>query len=271
MVRELLGAWVLVAAFAAFAARASAEPTLPETQLPLRLIGTVVAAAAERSIAVIENGGATAVVRTGDAIGGARVQEIRKDGVVLAQAGRLERLGFATALASAPAGSRPASASVSADGRDAADAGDAVDPDFKSARNIRTARAAARASVKRAPTVPASAAARDDDGETGSEVQEVVNSDQLLVNLSSQARYRPLLDESGQLHGVAVMDVRPDSTLERIGLRSGDVVVSIAGVKVDNTSQAFDALRALNPSAGGEVVVERGGVPTRIAVPPGAL
>ena len=268
MARELLGALVLVVALAA---RASAEPMIPETQLPLRLIGTVVAAQAERSIAVIENGGATAVVRTGDAIGGARVQEIRKDGVVLAQSGRLERLGFASTLAAAPVGTRPTRASASARGEDDSGALDATDPDFPRAQTSRRARAAAKARAARATAVPASAAAQDDDGEPGSEVTKVVNAEQLLVSLSSQARYAPLLDEGGKLRGVALMDIRPDSTLERLGLRSGDVVVSVAGVKVDNTSGAFDALRALDPRAGGEVLVERGGVPTRIAVPPGAL
>jgi S1-C subfamily serine protease len=93
----------------------------------------------------------------------------------------------------------------------------------------------------------------------------------MLVNLSSQARYKPLLDENGQLRGVAVLDVRPDSTLERLGLRSGDVVVSVAGVRVDNSAAAFNALRGLDPRAGGQVMVERGGLPTVITVPPGAL
>jgi type II secretion system protein C len=266
--RELLGVLVLVVALAS---RASADPALPETQLPLRLIGTVVASQVERSIAVIENSGATFVVRTGDAIVGARVQEIRKDGVVLALAGRLERLAFASALAAASAGSRPTSVSASARAEGDASALEARDGDFPQAQTSQRARAAARARAARATAVPASAAAQDGEGETGSEVTQAVSAEQLLLSLSSQARYAPLLDEGGKLRGVALMDIRPDSTLERLGLRSGDVVVSVAGVKVDNSSQAFDALRALDPRAGGEVLVERGGVPTRIAVPAGTL
>ena len=93
MARRLFRALVVIATLAS---RASAEPALPETQLKLRLIGTVVAAESARSVAVIQNGGATAVVRAGDAIGGARVQEIRKDEVVLTQSGRLERLVLAS-------------------------------------------------------------------------------------------------------------------------------------------------------------------------------
>ncbi len=264
MVRELLGVWLLVLGLAS---RASAEPAvLPETRLPLRLIGTVVAAQAERSIAVIENSGATAVVRTGDAIGPARVLEIRKDGVVLAQAGQLEQLTLASvAIPSRSAGSGQASASASSGGASAGDR-DAGDPDPQRA----AAASRGRARARRATAVPASAA-RGQESEAGSAALETVTTDQLLVNLSSQARYAPLLDGEGQLRGVAILDVLPDSTLERLGLRSGDVVVSVAGVRVDNSSAAFDALRALNPRAGGEVLVERQGVPTRITVPPGAL
>jgi S1-C subfamily serine protease len=133
---------------------------------------------------------------------------------------------------------------------------------------VRT-RSATRAR-RRASGVPASAA-RGQDGDEDTAARSAAGNDQMLVNLSSQARYKPLLDENGQLRGVAVLDVRPDSTLERLGLRSGDVVVSVAGVRVDNSAAAFNALRAIDPRAGGEVLVERGGLPTRITVPPGAL
>jgi type II secretory pathway component PulC len=210
-------------------------------------------------------------VRTGDAIGGARVQEIHKDGVVLAQAGRLERLAFTNAAGSALAGSGRTSDPAAAGGAADASARDARDRERRAAQTARRERAAAKASTARAEAVPASAAVQDEAGEASSEVTQPLTAEQLLVTLAGQARYAPLLDDAGQLRGVALMDVRPDSTLERLGLRSGDVVVSVAGVKVDNTTKAFDALRALDPRAGGEVLIERGGVPTRIAVPPGAL
>lgn len=263
MVRELLCACVLVAALAA---RAGADPAaLPATQAPLRLIGTVVSTPAERSIAVVESAGATSVVRTGDAIGGARVQEIRKDGIVLAHSGRLERLDLATVARNSPAtGAQTTVASVSDRGAPGATDGGTRDSDFQHAATARRERAAVRARGARASATPVSA-------EAGSEQRETVNADQLLVQLSNQARYAPQMDDEGRLRGVTLLDVRPDSTLERLGLRSGDVVVSVAGVRVDNSPRAFDALRALNPRAGGEVLVERRGVPTRISVPPGAL
>ncbi len=265
MVREFSAILVLVAALAF---RAGAEPPLPETRLPLHLVGTVVSPQPERSIAVIDSSGVISVVRAGDEIGGARVEEIRKDGVVLALSGRLERLALAgTASASTARGSGNAATSASAPSRGASDPRDAIDPDSPAARPPARARVSASARAARGPNaseVPASAAFEDD-------APAAASAEQLLVTLSGQARYAPVQDASGKLRGVALMDVRPDSTLERIGLRSGDVVISVAGVKVDNTPRAFDALRALDPRAGGEVLIERQGVPTRIAVPPGAL
>jgi type II secretion system protein C len=266
MVREF---FAVCFAVAVLAARAGAEPALPETQLPLHLIGTVVAAQAERSIAVIENSGTTKVLRTGDTIGAARVQEIHKDGIVLAQAGRLERLTLASVAVARGPGATQTSAAASSAGETDSDTMDATDPGTRRTPVTRRARTAARTRATRGSAVPASAARGEDDADP--QVAERVTNDQLLVTLSSQARYAPLLDANGQLRGVALTEVRPDSTLERIGLRSGDVVVSVGGVRVDNSSKAFDALRALNPSAGGEVVVERGGTPTRINVPPGTL
>lgn len=272
MARERLAIALLVLALAA---RASADSALPETQTPLRLIGTVVAASAERSIAVVDNQGATQVVRPGDVVGAARVREIHQHGIVLEQSGRLVRLALApVAIARAPGGAGGSGAGSGA-GRDASSP-DGVDSPNGSGRgsretaSSRRGRTSPRVRAKPASAVPASAA-RDQDGEADSEATQRVGNDQLLVNLSQQARYKPLLGDDGQLRGVAILDVRPDSALERIGLRSGDVVVSVAGVPVDNTSQAFNALRALNPRAGGEVLVERGGLPTRITVPPGAL
>jgi len=266
MARSLV---VALALAVMLASRASAEAALPETQLPLRLLGTVVSGSEARSLAVIENSGETAVVRTGDAIGGAVVREIHKDGVVLTQAGRLERLAFASVAASSGAGSGNGDDFSDSSGH-RAEGGDTAARRAKlQARAVRRTAMSSRAKARRATAVPASA---DPAEELASgEPRETLSNEQLLLQLSKQARYAPLLDENGKLRGVALMDIRPDSTLERLGLRNGDVVVSVAGVKVDNTSKAYDALRALNPRAGGEVLVERRGVPTRITIEPGSI
>ena len=251
MAREL--ALVLVAALLC-ASRAVADPALPDSSLPLHLVGTVVAAQRERSIAVIESAGKVAVLRAGDVVGGAELREIHKDGVVLALSGRLERLSLSGRAA--PTATGRATAAVWAPESEAgADSRDQSEP------RLRRATPPARATPARAARQPRRSASSASSA----------SPEALLASLSGQARYAPVQDASGALHGLALLDVRPDSALERIGLRSGDVVVSVAGVKLDQGSRAFDALRALDPSAGGEVLIERQGVPTRIAVPPGAL
>src|SRR5262245_34079921 len=78
----------------ALCASVRAEVPLDETTLPLRLIGTVVSARADRSLAVIQSGASPHVVHRGESIGGARVEEIAKDGIVLEHGSRLERLSF---------------------------------------------------------------------------------------------------------------------------------------------------------------------------------
>lgn len=269
MARERWLGLLVALALACSSASVRAEPSFPDTSLPLRLIGTVVSGEAERSIAIIESEGTTHVLRAGEGVGAARVREIKRDEIVLVNAGRVERLALAPVAVTRPEGTALARAHRSS-AKDVDEHGvDASGRGSERAAGAARPRSGAR-TRKRAPAVPASAA-RGQDDETDAAVRQAVGGDQMLVNLSGQARYKPLLDENGQLRGVAVLDVRPDSTLERLGLRSGDVVVSVAGVRVDNSAAAFNALRALDPSAGGEVLVERGGLPTRITVPPGAL
>ncbi|MGH9885816.1 MAG: type II secretion system protein N, partial [bacterium] len=209
MARRLI---VALAFTFAFAARAHAQAALPETQLPLRLVGTVVASSAEGSLAVIENSGKPAVVRTGDAIGGARVQEIRKDGVVLAQSGRLEHLAFGGIASSQEPGAGADPDSATSHAARARTSDTAARRAKLQAREVRRSAAASRARSRQATAVPASPAAEDDESASESAKQNLSN-EQLLLQLSKQARYAPLLDDDGKLRGVALMDIHADSTL----------------------------------------------------------
>ncbi len=95
--------------------------------------------------------------------------------------------------------------------------------------------------------------------------------DDLLAELSRQARFQPVLDEQGRLRGVALLGILPDSTLERFGLLSGDMVTHVAGVKVDNTANAYNTLRGLDLSKGVDLTVLRRGARTTVSIPPGAF
>jgi S1-C subfamily serine protease len=95
--------------------------------------------------------------------------------------------------------------------------------------------------------------------------------DEVIAEVSRQARFQPLLDDEGKLRGVALLGIVPDSMLERFGLQSGDVVTHVAGVKIDNTANAYNTLRGLNLANGVELTVVRRGAPTTVNVPPGSF
>ena len=258
--RLVVAVGVLVSALACASARA--DVALDETRLPLRLIGTVVAARADRSLAVIESAGATRVVHPGDSIGSATVEEIAKDGIVIANASRRERLSFGApgtpgAASTSAELARAHSASAGPDPRDRGrDAG--RDPEPRGAAARRTTALRGLASARKAAVQRAS-------------FETPKSNDDVLADLSRQARFQPLLDDAGKLRGVALLGVLPDSMLERFGLQSGDVVTHVAGVKIDSTANAYNTLRGLNLRDGVELTVVRRGAQTTVNVPPGSF
>jgi type II secretory pathway component PulC len=193
------------------------------------------------------------VVRQGESIGGARVEEIGKDAVVIAHASRRERLSFGAPGASSSAGPTTTAAELA---RAHGDAGRDDEPRARAARRTPTFRARPMA---RRPTAKSASFAKPR------------TNDEVIADISRQARFQPLLDDAGKLRGVAVLGIVPDSMLERFGLQSGDVVTHVAGVKIDNTANAYNTLRGLNLANGVEVTVVRRGAPTTVNVPPGAF
>jgi hypothetical protein len=71
---------------------------------------------------------------------------------------------------------------------------------------------------------------------------------EMLADISKQARFAAVNDDNGKLRGVALMNLMGDSALERLGLRSDDVVTSINGVAIDS-SGAASAGAGSTPSA----------------------
>jgi type II secretory pathway component PulC len=219
-------------------------------------MGTVVAEDADRSLAVIENSGDTAVVRTGDAIGGAR--SARSQGRDRARqresagAAVVRRAGCGLSASATTAAAELARAH-GAVGRNAD-----TDPDSRARASRRAPNLRGRAMARRPNVRPAS-------------FQKPRTNDEVMADISRQARFQPLLDDDGKLRGVAVLGIVPDSMLERFGLQSGDVVTHVAGVKIDNTANAYNTLRGLNLRNGVEVTVVRRGASTTVNVPAGAF
>jgi general secretion pathway protein C len=228
-----------------------------------RLLGTVVSSDAARSLAVIEQGGAPRVLRTGGDLAGATVIEIRSDAVVLRRGGRVETLILAevsrpsvAAVSGVPASPAPSDADDAA----AVPESHAESPSPRASRSSPRAR---RSSVA-AGRAPAAASAP-------SEAEAARSNDQVLADLAAQARFAPVMDNDGKLRGVAVMNIVSDSMLERLGLQSDDVVTAIQGVPIDSSGRAMSVARGLGMSQPVKLDIERRGVATVVVVDPRSL
>ncbi|NAZ83848.1 PDZ domain-containing protein [Kineococcus sp. R8] len=84
-------------------------------------------------------------------------------------------------------------------------------------------------------------------------------------------RVTTLADAAGRPAGVGVVDVDPAGEAATAGLRRGDVIVSVAGQDVVGTSQLAVVLAGLRIGQSVDVVVERDGTASTVAVVLGEL
>jgi type II secretion system protein C len=253
------------ASLGATMALAAAEETLLETRLPLALRGTVVSPLREHSLAVIEHGpqSETIVVREGDWIGEARIEHVERKRVVLSNRGQRELIMF-----------EEKSASVGSDGHATARAARRTREAQELAARVNSQRPPPQTASRRTPRIDVSHAV----GNTAVPASPDPNAEysdprteQTLQALSEQARFAPSLGDEGSLRGVLVTDIQAGSQLESIGLRNGDVVVSIGGIPLQNPAQVIPTLQQLDLAAGTTLLVERGGAATTLSVPPGSI
>jgi general secretion pathway protein C len=241
----------LAAAVAAFALAATAAAHAGNPRSQVRVLGTVVSSDATRSLAMVEAGGASRAVRVGQDLDGATVVEIRSESVVLRRRGELETLALASVSrpASVRGGDVPASPAPS----DAELA--ATDPEH-------ARRAPPRNAQRRAPrpAAPAPAPVAEPTG-AGAAAR---SNDEMLAEISKQARFAAVNDDNGKLRGVALMF--NESVLERLGLRSDDVVTSINGVAIDSSGAALREARGIDPKRPVALGIERRGVPLKLQV-----
>ena len=65
------------------------------------------------------------------------------------------------------------------------------------------------------------------------------------LNLLKQVRFAPSFDNAGQFAGIQVTKVLPGTALEKAGLRSGDTIVAVNGVKLSGPKDVPKLLRSL--------------------------
>lgn len=247
--RALVAALVLFVCARATAARAEEE--ISASRVSVTLVGTVVRQDSARSFAVLEEGGDSRVVKIGGDIGGARLERVERDGILLRRAGRLERIVLASHSRSA--------SSVPASGSEPADSSIIV-ARARARRGEREALARANAGA----SIPAASAALKRKRASALDPE-------YAQSLSRQARFVPQVGEEGLIRGISILDVQSDSALERAGFQNGDLVVSINGIPVENTAAAYDALKLADPNHGGPIGILRGGQPQTIVIPSGTF
>jgi type II secretory pathway component PulC len=243
-------------------ALAAAHRTV-ETAPGLRLLGTVIAADPASSLAVIEDAAIPRVhvVHPGTRIGELLVERIAPGWVEGTLHGRLVRVAFAS---TSPRAAEPTPEEAPAE----------PEPEALVA-------AARPARERPQPVAPAARAAQDDDDlapaawmdslEVRTALAELgPRHAAALFDLSRQADFSPQFGEGGALHGIQIGDVRPGSTLERVGLQRGDLVVAVNGTAVRSVS-SLASLRGVALENGFPIDVIRAGMPTTLRVPAGEL
>ena len=75
----------------------------------------------------------------------------------------------------------------------------------------------------------------------------------------TQARIVPRYGEDGELTGLELSAIKPDSLLEAAGFENGDRVVSVNGARISDPAQGLKSFRGLSEEGGFVVEVERDG------------
>lgn len=202
-----------------------AQESYEETQLPLELLGTV--AARDQALAraaVLDTETRThRVVHVGDLVGeSARVLRIERRRVVLENDGRREELS----LAEDPA----------------------AQPSQSARRPARRSNAVARARPGR---VDVERLARNRFALPRDDVESVAANPAALF---SQARILPKY-EDGQMVGVQLNAIKPDSLFSEIGIQDGDVIHQINGIEVKGQQESAAVLRELTQASQFNVTV----------------
>ncbi len=186
---------------------------LEETGLPLQLVGTLATLNPEdpEAVATIldQESNKNLSVRVGDSLrnGAASVQRIERKRIVLLERGELRELSLDDSVHVAT--KRPSAKR-------------------RARRPTRTtARTTARRRAANRPTV-----------------QKMNRAIRRPAEIFSQANMRPKY-ESGQIVGVEVSAIKPDSKFEEAGLKSGDLITSLNGISIDSPEQSAKLLMEL--------------------------
>lgn len=222
----------------------------PETRLQLELHGVFLATADDNSSAIVaERNRDGKLFFVGDRMpGNAELVRVLQDRIVLRRGGSLETLRFP----------EPSVARGFAAGSDA-DVSDQVD--FSQLPNGDTAAAAPSAGVRRrSPPTPAAGSSADAGTEAPS-VRDLVSSYRERLETDPDGTMRELGVEAVQIgdsQGYRVGNEASAADLARVGLRAGDVVLSVNGRQVVELQQDSAAIEGILEAGTARLEIQRG-------------
>ncbi|WP_455222908.1 type II secretion system protein GspC [Kaarinaea lacus] len=214
---------------------------VPETRLNLKLRGVFSSddKTAARAIIADSRGEEDSYSIGAQVPGGAILNEIYPDRVILEHNGRLETLKLPVDdMPDSDAG--PSSATASSRGAGVAP----------------TSRISG-SSVSQGDIAQASASTQDNAALLGQYRDALMNDPNSVMGLVNVRPYQ----KDGQLVGYRIRPGKDRALLRRFGLRSGDVVTAVNGVPMNNPVKALEVLRDLSSASQLTVDIERNGSP----------
>jgi len=211
-----------------------------QSDLNIKLLGSMVSRKPEYSLALVsENGTKTSyIVGIGDRImGESEVIEIRRDRIIFRRNARLEYIKIENSISGSP-GIRPQGSTISAVGKDIK--APYAPPAAK--------KAAAATGVKQVSA-------------NKFEIDRKSLNDELSdrERLAKAARLVPVYDKNGKSNGIKLINVADSSVYSKIGIKTGDIVKSINGQKIDSQAKALQLLDSMKNQSKVAIEVERRG------------
>ncbi|NOZ53208.1 MAG: type II secretion system protein GspC [Gammaproteobacteria bacterium] len=210
---------------------------VPETRLNLKLKGVFASTdmAAARAIIADAKGSEDSYRINDEVPGGAILNEIYANRVILEHNGRLETLKLPV---------------------DSADSG-AIAGRGNRSRNATANRRTNNRNINRTNIASASASTADNSALLGQYRNALLNDPQSVMGLIN---VRPF-QKDGRLIGYRLRPGKDRTVLRRFGLRSGDIVTAVNGVPMNNPIKALEILRDLSSATSLNVDIQRNGTP----------
>lgn len=209
---------------------APADENLEESNLRLRLLGTVAAIPTSLSLATLEDLGTreSLSVRIGDRIAGATVLDIQRRRIVIENNGRREAISIDDEDTAAGPGSAAARAATGS----------------TAARTPSPANASPRRARVAQPTRGTSS--------SSASASRAGSIDPSVMSLAAQVQFAPSYGPDGSIAGLQIQQVTPGSAMEAAGMEAGMLCTEMNGVPISSLGSLGSVLQ---PTPGSQTCI----------------